>query len=76
MWTKSVSFLDQYREVFKTHLTGRMNMQNTNRGKTPPGVDSANSTAAFLSNFLWTNVSGTINDVQQVASFLSCTIVS
>jgi len=36
--------------------------QNTNRGKTP-GVYPANSTATFISNFLWTNIRGTINDL-------------
>jgi len=37
--------------------------QNTHRGKTPPSVYPANSTATFISNFLWNNVSGTINDL-------------
>ena len=36
--------------------------QNTNRGKTP-GLYPANSTATFINNFSWTNVSGTINDM-------------
>ncbi|TKA73655.1 hypothetical protein B0A55_06504 [Friedmanniomyces simplex] len=36
--------------------------QNTNRGETP-GVYPANSTATFIDNFSWTNVSGTINDM-------------
>ena len=47
-----------------------LNPQNTNRGKTPAGVFPANSTATFISNFLWTNVSGTINTLLQVVSFI------
>lgn len=45
--------------------------QNTNRGTTPPDVYPANSTATFISNFLWTNISGTINNIQQVGLYFA-----
>ncbi len=42
-----------------------LSRQNTNRGQTPGNLP-ANSTATHIANFLWVNVSGTINDVQYV----------
>lgn len=48
--------------TYPIFATGVYFDQNTNRGKVP-GVYPANSTATHISNFLWTNVSGTINDV-------------
>jgi len=48
--------------TFPIFATGEYFDQNTNRGEVP-GAPPANSTSTHISNFLWVNISGTINDV-------------
>jgi hypothetical protein len=46
--------------TFPIFATGVYFDQNTNRGRTP-GNPPPNSTATFIKNFSWVNVTGTIN---------------
>ncbi|KAK8865572.1 hypothetical protein IAR55_000716 [Kwoniella newhampshirensis] len=48
--------------TFPIFATGVYFDQNTNRGRVP-GDYPANSTATHISNFLWTNITGTISDI-------------